>query len=118
MGLREDSEVKENQELFEVLRYKEDCWNRECLNSDKFDKEIEILKKLDIKVEEALNPVARIIKNKNNEDLLAIVNLSNKIWNATTPSGKTKKVANKELIPLKEGINIMVENLKIEIIKN
>lgn len=70
------------------------------------------------KVEEALNPVARIIKNKNNEDLLAIVNLSNKIWNATTPSGKTKKVANKELIPLKEGINIMVENLKIEIIKN
>jgi hypothetical protein len=55
VGLREDSEVKENQELFEVLRYKEDCWNRECLNSDKFDKEIEILKKLDIKVEEALN---------------------------------------------------------------
>ena len=55
VGLREDSEVKENQELFDVLRYKEDCWNRECLSTDKFNKEIEILKKLDIKVEEALN---------------------------------------------------------------
>lgn len=55
MGLREDSEVNDNQELFDFLRYKEDCWNREISSSAKFEDEIENLKKLNIKVGEALN---------------------------------------------------------------
>ena len=80
MGLREDSEVKENQELFEVLRYKEDCWNRECLNSDKFDKEIEILKKLDIKVEEALKPYRDFVQttDKVNDNINSVKDLFKK----------------------------------------
>ena len=55
VGIREDSEVKENQELFDLLRYKEDCWNREISSSARFDEEIENLKRLDIKVGEVLN---------------------------------------------------------------
>ena len=55
VGLREDSEVNDNQELFDFLRYKEDCWNREISSSAKFEDEIENLKKLNIKVGEALN---------------------------------------------------------------
>ena len=60
VGIREDSEVKENQELFDFLRYKEDCWNREISSSAKFDEEIEDLKKLNIQVSEALNLYERL----------------------------------------------------------
>ena len=55
VGVREDSEVAENQELFDFLRYKEDCWNREISSSARFDEEIENLRRLDIKVGEVLN---------------------------------------------------------------
>ena len=54
VGIREDFEVQSEQELFEVLKYKEDCWNIEIRRNNNFEIEIEELKKLNIKVGEAV----------------------------------------------------------------
>ena len=50
-----DLEIDPNQELFFTLKSKEDCWNIELYNDNNFNKEIEELKKLNIKVSEALS---------------------------------------------------------------
>ena len=55
VGIREDLEIKYDIELFSVLIYKEDCWNKEIFNNYQFEKTIEKLKELDIKVGEVLN---------------------------------------------------------------
>ena len=55
VGIREDLEIGANIELFGILLYKEDCWNREIYTNYMFDNEIEKLQGLDIKVGEILN---------------------------------------------------------------
>ena len=60
VGIREDMDVENTHELFEILRYKEDCWNMEIVSSARFDSEIESLQKLEIKVGEILNLYERL----------------------------------------------------------
>ncbi len=62
----------------------------------------------------ALDPVATIVAK---EDLLGVKNLSDRIWNATTPSGKSKKVLQDEVVPAKEGILIHIDDEDIKISK-
>ena len=65
--------------------------------------------------EDALNPVGNIVRDG---DKLKIKNLSNRSWNATTPSGVGKKVAPGEMIPLKSGITFTVNDTTIQIKEN
>lgn len=67
------------------------------------------------KADEALKPVGRVV---NEDGKLKVKNLSERTWNATTPSGNAKKVAPKELIPLKDGITFHIESSKIQIKSN
>ena len=55
VGTREDLEIGENIELFSILLYKEDCWNREIYSNNNFEQAIEQLKTLDIRVGEILD---------------------------------------------------------------
>ena len=74
VGIREDLEIGPNIELFSILIYKEDCWNKEIFTNAHFDREIEDLQKIDIKVGEILKLydilggdsilLGEIIKNK------------------------------------------------------
>ena len=50
--------------------------------------------------------------------MLGIKNLSEKSWNATTPSGKSKKVMPGDIIPLKDGIVFEINDQKIKIESN
>ena len=74
VGIREDLEIGPNIELFSILIYKEDCWNKEIFTNAHFDREIEDLQKIDVKVGEILKLyeilggdsilLGEIIKNK------------------------------------------------------
>ena len=55
VGIREDLEIGPNIELFGILIYKEDCWDKEIFTNNRINKEIEDLQTLDIKVAEILN---------------------------------------------------------------
>lgn len=56
VGIREDLSIGSNQELFFILQYKEDCWNTHIYtNINVFEKEIEELKTLDIKITQILD---------------------------------------------------------------
>lgn len=68
--------------------------------------------------DKALKPVGGIIANKNNPNLLALCNVSDKSWNAVTPSGMAKRVAPKEMVPIKDGISISVHDATINIKEN
>ncbi len=67
---------------------------------------------------DALEPVARIIAKKDDPTQLGIRNLSGRSWNAVTPSGKSKKVAPDDVIPLIDGISFTINNETITIKKN
>ena len=74
VGIREDLEIGANIELFGILIYKEDCWDKHLYTNYSFNKEIEDLQTLDVKVGEILNLydflggdsslLGEIIKNK------------------------------------------------------
>ena len=66
----------------------------------------------------ALNPMGVIVAKKDNPTMLGIKNLSEKSWNATTPSGKSKKVMPGDIIPLKDGIVFEINEQKIKIESN
>ena len=68
--------------------------------------------------DDALKPIGAVLANKNNPSLLAIANMSDKSWNAVTPSGNAKRVAPKEYVPLKDGISFTVNNADITIKEN
>lgn len=68
--------------------------------------------------EEALQPIGRISARKTAPASLGLKNLSEKIWNATTPSGKAKRVMPGEVMPLKDGISFSVNNEMVQIIEN
>ena len=67
---------------------------------------------------EALLPVGRVLANKSNPKQLGIRNLTEKYWDAETPSGKAKKVLPQDVVPLKEGIQLVIESEKIIIEEN
>lgn len=67
---------------------------------------------------EALFPVGRVLANKTNPNQLGIRNLTEKYWDAETPSGKGKKVLPKDVVPLKGGIKLAIESEKIIIEEN
>lgn len=68
--------------------------------------------------DDALKPIGAVIANKNNPNLVAIANMSDKSWNALTPSGNAKRVAPKEYVPLKDGITFTANNANITIKEN
>ena len=55
VGIREDLEIGPNIELFGVLIYREDCWDKEIFTNARLNIEIEDLEKLDIKFSEILS---------------------------------------------------------------
>lgn len=67
---------------------------------------------------EALNPVGRVLANKSDPSRLGIRNLTERYWDAETPSGKGKKVLPKDIVPLKNGIKLLIESEKIIIEEN
>lgn len=66
----------------------------------------------------ALSPVGRVLENKSNPGQFGIRNLTEKYWDAETPSGKGKKVLPKDVVPLKNGIKLVIESEKILIEEN
>lgn len=70
------------------------------------------------RADEALNPIGRVIAKKEDPSMLGIRNLSDKIWKATTPSGKAKNVEKDEVVPLKDGITFTIGDETISIISN
>lgn len=67
---------------------------------------------------EALSPVGKVLAHKSNPGQLGIRNLTEKYWDAETPSGKDKKVLPKDVVPLKGGIKLAIESEKIIIEEN
>lgn len=69
--------------------------------------------------EEALKPVGQVTAlEKDGKRSLVLKNLSDSIWNATTPSGRAKRVGPKEGVPLIHGITITIHNETIRITEN
>lgn len=68
--------------------------------------------------DEALKPMGRIVAKKEDRSILGLKNLSDRSWNATTPSGKAKKVMPGEVIPIKDGITFTVNTETIQIKSN
>lgn len=64
------------------------------------------------KLEDALSPIASVVARG---DELGIRNKSGRIWSATTPSGKSKKVEPEEVIPVRTGISFKMDDNVIEI---
>ena len=65
----------------------------------------------------ALDPVASIVLSKDTGEL-HIWNKTKDIWNATTPSGKHKKVVPENKIPIKDGIKFIIDSQEIKIEAN
>ena len=96
-------EIDANQELFFTLKSKEDCWNIELYHDINFNKEIEELKKFNIKICEALSlyqelggdnillgeNIKKKVKKVEEEDNLRQVNNKKK-------NKKNKKINNKK----------------------
>lgn len=70
------------------------------------------------RADEALSPMGRVIEKKDTPGMLGIRNLSDKSWNAVTPSGKSKHVMPDEIIPLKDGITFEICDEVIKIKSN
>ena len=70
------------------------------------------------RADEALKPMGRVIAKKDNPGMLGVRNLSDKSWNAVTPSGKAKHVMPDEIVPLKDGISFVIGDEKICIKSN
>ena len=70
------------------------------------------------RADEALKPMGRVIAKKDTPGMLGVRNLSDKSWNAVTPSGKAKHVMPDEVIPLKDGISFVIGDGKINIKSN
>lgn len=68
--------------------------------------------------EDALNPIGVVIEKKSQPGILGILNKSDKTWRITTPSGKEKRLAPDEIMPLKTGMKIEVYNTTITIVNN
>lgn len=67
--------------------------------------------------DEALKPIGHVIAKKSDKRALGLKNLSNQVWTVSLASGKTRKVAPNEIMPLREGMSVYLYNevLKIEV---
>lgn len=68
-----------------------------------------------VNFKDALNPVATVLANPKNPADIRIRNISGEKWKCTTPSGKTKIVENKEMVPVKKGIRVQVYDTEFQI---
>lgn len=57
-------------------------------------------------IDDALNPVARVVVNDDEPDKIGFMNMTSDILPAKTPSGKMKQVPPKDIVPFKSGIEI------------
>lgn len=65
--------------------------------------------------DEALTPVALVVADTQNPQILGIKNMTSNILEAITPSGKRRQVQPQEIVPFKSGIVIEVFDSKIEL---
>ena len=65
--------------------------------------------------DEALNPVACVVTRRDKPGVLGFKNMSGRILNATTPSGKPKQIKPNDVIPFNPGIVIEAFEKKIEL---
>ena len=65
--------------------------------------------------DEALNPVVSVVTRKDKPGMMGVRNMSGRILNATTPSGKPKQIKPNEVIPFIPGIVIEAFEKKIEL---
>lgn len=70
------------------------------------------------KLDEVLKPVGLVVSKKDDPSLIGIRNMTDKSWNAETPSGKSKRVMPGEVIPMKAGITFTIHDEKIKIESN
>lgn len=66
-------------------------------------------------VEDALEPIGRVIMAKGQPEKLGIRNMSSNQWDAITSKGKQRSVQPNEVIPLKDGIQFTVNESTIHI---
>lgn len=67
---------------------------------------------------DALTPMGLVIAKESDPSLLGVRNMSNQIWTAITPSGKTRKVNPRDVIPMNDGIVFNISNETISIKAN
>ena len=67
--------------------------------------------------DESLTLVGRVSGGEGGEEP-GIQNLSDKYWNAETPSGKQRKAMPQETVPLRPGIRLFIEDETVAILKN
>ncbi|MBO6254857.1 MAG: hypothetical protein J6O49_14620, partial [Bacteroidaceae bacterium] len=65
--------------------------------------------------DDALKPVGKVLAKQSDISVLGLRNLTDKHWDAETPSGKSRKVIPREVVPMKKGIKISIENETITI---
>ena len=65
--------------------------------------------------DEALHPVACVVTRRDKPGVMGLRNMSGRILNATTPSGKPKQIRTDEVIPFNPGIVIEAFDKKIEL---
>ena len=58
--------------------------------------------------DDALDPIAQVIRSKDNLEMLGILNMSESAWEATTPSGKQRTLPPKQVMPVIPGISFTV----------
>lgn len=66
---------------------------------------------------DALTPVAQLLENKETKKI-GVKNKTDKRWDALTPSKVSKKVQPDSIVPLVDGIELIIENESIKISKN
>ena len=78
-GQRDDQEIKENENLMIILRYKEEIWDKNLYNNEKFDEEFDILQKefLDVKINNAIKFFIALDGEKELIDYKNIIEINN-----------------------------------------
>jgi hypothetical protein len=99
IGIREDLTFDGNQELFFILKFKEDCWNTYLITNDSFEQEIQNLSSLDIKMAQILDLYEKLGGDKIllGDDIRIKVNEDEKINKVDKKKTKKKKDTKKQV---------------------
>lgn len=68
--------------------------------------------------DEALDPIAQVVRSGGSKPVLGLRNASKQSWNAITSKGDRRPVAPGEVIPIKPGIQFTVETETAQILSN
>ena len=68
--------------------------------------------------DDALDPIAQVIRSKENPNMLGILNMSDTTWSAVTASGKQRQLAPKQIMPVLPGIQFTIGNETMQIVPN